>query len=88
MEVILIVQYIYNEIPLSYSCGNPFVVSGSNAIRILYVCPFCVDGGIRGDGISLLYTAQDSIDHHLCFPGSAVSTFHQDSLGSHGVERR
>ncbi len=64
---------------LSLMSGDSIGVFGSNAIRLLYVCPFRVDGGIWSDGISLLHTAQDCIDHHIRIPCSVVPTPHQNS---------
>lgn len=73
---------------LSLMSGDSIGVFGSNAIRLLYVCPFRVNGVIWSDGISLLCTAQDGINHHLCLSCSTVSTFYQNRSWTHNVEHR
>lgn len=73
---------------LSLMSGDSIGVFGSNAIRLLYVCPFRVDGGVWSDGISLLCTAQDGINHHLCLSCSTVSTFYQNRPWAYDVEHR
>ena len=63
-------------------------MSPSDALRLLYICAFCVDGGLWSDGISLLYPAQNGIDDHLCLSYIAVSTSDQDCPWTHDVEHR
>lgn len=77
-----------NEILVFNLITNPPPLPPSDAIRLLYVCPFCVDGGVWSDGISLLCTAQDGIDHHLCLSCCADPTLHQNRPWTHDVEHR
>lgn len=77
-----------NEILVFNLITNPPPLPPSDAIRLLYVCPFRIDGGVWSDGISLLHTAQDCIDHHIRIPCSVVPTPHQNSSWAHNVEHR
>ena len=58
----------------------------SDALWLLHVGPFRVDGGIRSDGLSLLHTEQGGIDRHFCLPCPVVPTFHQNCPWTHNVE--
>lgn len=77
-----------NEILVFNLITNPPPLSPSDAIRLLYVCPFRVNGGVWSDGISLLHTAQDGIDYHLCLSCFVVPTLHQNCSWTHNVEHR
>ena len=74
------------EIPLFNSLRPSSPLPPSDALWLLHVGPFRVDGGIRSDGLSLLHTEQGGIDHHLCLPCPVVPTFHQNCPWTHHLE--
>lgn len=60
----------------------------SDAIRLLYICPFRVDGGIWSDGVSVCSEEASCMGSHLWCACTAVSTFHQGGSWTHDVEHR
>ena len=66
----------FNEVSLSNPLRPSSPLPPSDALRLLHVGPFRVDGGIRSDGLSLLHTEQGGIDRHLCLSCLVVPTLH------------
>lgn len=66
--------------------GGVLVLSGCLPFVQSLMCSFCVDGGIRSDGLSLLHTEHGGIDHLLCLPCPVVPTFHQNCPWAHNLE--
>ena len=77
-----------HEIPLSYIISNPSPLPPSDALRLLYVCPFRINGGIRSDVVSVCPEKANSLGNHLWCSSSVVPTFHQGCSGTHYVEHR
>ena len=77
-----------NEILVFNLITNPPPLPPSDAIRLLYVCPFRIDGGVWSDGISVYPEETNSMGNHLCLSCSTVSTFYQNRPWAYDVEHR
>lgn len=71
---------------ISRSLSPIAALSSSDAIRLFHAGALCDDGGMRMDGLSVLYAPAKSGNVGVCHIGRSVSAYIQDSAGAYDME--